>query len=255
VTPESNRRYSEDEIEKILEEATNAQAAGVRPGSESSGMTLAELHDIAEEVGISRDLVTRAASKLDRPTAATSPQKRFMGTTIGLGRTFHLDRAPTDREWERLVVHLRETFDARGHLTEEGSFRQWNNGNLQVLLEPTDGGTRLRLQSLRSSARVGLIAGAFWLAMSPVVLLGLILSGGSASIAAIILAGLVAAIGGTGFGWTRLTTWRWSEIRKRQFEEIGGRLIASMAATDASVPPDHVLPGAGGAEPGAGGDR
>jgi hypothetical protein len=42
----------------------------------------------------------------------------------------HLARKLTDEEWERFVAHVRETFDARGTMTSEGSLRQWSNGNL-----------------------------------------------------------------------------------------------------------------------------
>ncbi len=48
---------------------------------------------------------------------------------------------------------LRETFDARGRLKAEGSFRQWTNGNLQALLEPTSSGHRLRLSTRKGDVK------------------------------------------------------------------------------------------------------
>ena len=45
----------------------------------------------------------RVDNLLFRPAASTLPQE----------------------EWERLVVDLRETFDARGHVTSQGTLRQW----------------------------------------------------------------------------------------------------------------------------------
>src|SRR5256885_16741552 len=75
-----------------------------------------------------------------------------MGLPIAVGRTVALQRKLTDDEWERLVVDLRETFDARGRLREEGSFKQWTNGNLQALLEPTPTGHQLRLRTMKGDA-------------------------------------------------------------------------------------------------------
>src|SRR6185295_1421769 len=78
-----------------------------------------------------------------------------------------LGRGLTDDEWEQLVVELRDVFQARGRTRADGSFRQWTNGNLYVLLEPTPTGHRLRLGSLHGGAAasirlglVGLAAGA-----------------------------------------------------------------------------------------------
>ena len=56
---------------------------------------------------------------------------------VGVSRTVTSAGNFTEREWERLVVDLRETFDAKGAVKREGSFRQWTNGNLQALVEPT----------------------------------------------------------------------------------------------------------------------
>ena len=80
---DSKRRYSEKEIARILDDATEAQKGGGRSLSSGTGMTLAELQDIGHEVGISTDLIARAASRLDDHNPSTSPHRKFLGTTIG----------------------------------------------------------------------------------------------------------------------------------------------------------------------------
>jgi hypothetical protein len=70
--------------------------------------------------------------------------ERAAGLPIGVGRTVELDRPRSDSDWERLVADLRETFEARGMVRYDGPFRQWTNGNLQALIEPTPSGHRLR---------------------------------------------------------------------------------------------------------------
>ena len=87
-----------------------------------------------------------------------------------MGRTVYLDRPVSDHEWDLLVVDLRETFNARGKLRQEGSFRQWTNGNLQVLLEPTDSGERLRLKTVKSGARASILMGGTALTLGAVAL-------------------------------------------------------------------------------------
>src|SRR5688572_29338664 len=139
----TERRYSEEEIAAIFERATEAQQKSQRGQSAGSGLTLNELQQIGREIGMTPEVVAQAARSIDHRPAETS--RRFFGVPIAVGRTVELERKMTDEEWERLVVDLRETFDAKGTVRHEGSLRQWTNGNLQVLLEPTAKGHRLRL--------------------------------------------------------------------------------------------------------------
>src|SRR5258705_12577768 len=43
-----------------------------------------------------------------------------------------------------------------GRTRSEGSLRQWTNGNLQVLLEPTETGHRLRFGTVHGGARAAI---------------------------------------------------------------------------------------------------
>src|SRR5687767_15588386 len=112
----SIRRYSEDEMRAIFEQATKAQheRERERPALEpTGGLTLEELQVIGQEVGIPAELVAGAAKDLDRPQPAGTV-RRMAGLPVGVGRTVELGRRLTDDEWDVLVSELRETFEARG---------------------------------------------------------------------------------------------------------------------------------------------
>jgi hypothetical protein len=115
------------------------------------GLTLASLLEIGREVGISPALISQAARSLEMAGKPTS--RTFLGLPVGVGRTIEFDRPLSDSDWERLVADLRETFEARGVVRYDGPFRQWTNGNLQALLEPTPSGHRLRLQTVKGNSR------------------------------------------------------------------------------------------------------
>ena len=93
----------------------------------------------------------------------------FLGLPIGVERTIALNRWLTEGEWEHLVVELREAFNARGTVSSNGPFRQWTNGNLQALLEPTATGHRLRLRTLNGNARASMAAGLATLGVTAAV--------------------------------------------------------------------------------------
>ncbi|HEX9894716.1 MAG TPA: hypothetical protein VGA78_12380 [Gemmatimonadales bacterium] len=231
----SERRFSEEEVAAIFERATEAQQAprGQLPPGE--GLTLAELQEIGREVGIPPALVAQAAGSLEQSRRPAS--RTLMGLTIGVGQTVELGRRLSDQEWERLVVDLRETFDARGSLRHDGAFRQWTNGNLQVLLEPTANGHRLRLQTVKGDAR-GLMSGGLALvAIAAVVLLASVATGGAVDPSKV---SILATLGAGMFGLGALRLPGWARLRRRQMEGVAERLNL-MAASE----PSHQEPGEG----------
>ena len=220
----SERRYTEDEIAKILDRATEADSVRGPGDGDSAGLTLRELHEIGNEVGIPEEVITRAATGLDRPEPKPVVTQTFLGQTIGAARTVDLPRPLTDQEWNRLVIDLRETFEVQGKIRDEGPFRQWTNSNLQALLEPTETGQRLRLRTVKGNARsyqglgaafmiggVGMgIVSSLWVLPDPSAFFPL------------------GVMGAAFFFASRLTVPQWARKRSRQFEDIIARLIHRM---------------------------
>jgi hypothetical protein len=225
----SDRRYNEEEVALIFERATDAEPVIRRQIASGSGMTLAELQDIGREVGISPEAVAHAAGSLVH-VARPAPSRTFLGLPIGVGRTVELGRRLSDEEWERLVVDLRETFDARGRVHAQGSLRQWTNGNLQALLEPTPDGHRLRLRTVKGNSRMLMTAG---LGLIGVAAASLIAAGGIGD------AGTLGLLGLGMFGAGALRLPGWARLRRRQMEAITSRL--ALPAT----PQTDELPGKG----------
>ena len=228
----SERRYSEDEVAEIFDRATETKG-GSAPGGGSTGLTLHELQEIGDEVGIPKDVIAHAAAELDRPAPDTSARRTFLGTTIGVGRSVELPRRLTEDEWNRLVVDLRMTFDAKGKIRSEGAFRQWTNGNLQALLEPTDTGHRLRLKTLKGQAIPYMSVGGFMLGLATITTIGGLLTGAPVLDSDTLV---ILAMGAGFFGAGRIPLPRWARTRERQMEEIIMRLEASIRDDEGSRP-------------------
>jgi hypothetical protein len=187
-------------------------------------MTLAELQSIGEEAGISAEQITRAALSLSPGEA--KPTQRFLGMTTGVGHTVQLARKLTDEEWERFIVEVRETFNARGTMTSQGSLKQWSNGNLQVLLEPTDAGHRVRFKTVKGAAPWRLGGG---LMVGTVALIGevtAVLTGVAHDVGLVTSFGVLGAIGIGAAATTAFGLPRWVRARKAQMEELGARVNA-----------------------------
>ena len=195
-------------------------------------MTLAELQDIGREAGLSPDAVASAARSLEiRPQAGV---RRYLAMPIGVERTVELHRKLTEAEWERLVVQLREVFNARGVVSSNGSFRQWTNGNLQALLEPTANGHRLRMSTVRASSIFSLNVGVGVIGTGAIMAIASAVGGhlGDTWTGAAMISSL--GLGSIAVSGLRLPSW--ARRRARQMESITSRL-ARETGTESQEPP------------------
>ena len=220
------RRFTDEEVTQILDDAAEVQASGGGLVSGPAGLTLRELKEIAGEAGISLDAVERAVTKLDAPAPIQMSTPRHLGQTIGVARALDLPRRLTEDEWHRLVVDLRETFDAKGRISDEGPFRQWTNGNLQALLEPTGVGERLRMKTLKGSARTYQTIGAAFMGVTGMLGIAQFL-GRPGDISDLFMFGVMGA--GFFIG-SRLTVPSWARTRAHQFEQVMDRLQHRIAS-------------------------
>jgi hypothetical protein len=229
----NNRRYDDDEVAAIFQKAAEGPQTPPLQAAREEGMTLAELQDIGREVGISPEAVASAARSLDvRPQAR---ERSFLGLPIGVERTIALDRRLSESEWERLVVELREVFNARGSVSSNGSFRQWTNGNLQALLEPTATGHRLRLSTVKGNARVSLAAGTMLIGVGTVMSVAAAAAGQIGQVMPEVAMMAVLGIGMAASTVLRLPAW--ARERARQMEAITSRVALDTSVKSPELPP------------------
>ena len=218
----TDRRFSDAEVARIFEHATSGHALQTTHAAE--GMTLAEVQSIGREVGIPAEQIARAALSLS--SGAARPTERILGMTTGVEHTVHLARKLTDEEWERFIVEVRETFNARGTMTSQGSLKQWSNGNLQVWLEPTDAGHRVVFKTVKGNAPWLLGGGLVMSAASLVGEVTAVLTGVAHDVGLVASFGVLGAIGVGVVTTMALRLPRWASLRKSQMEELGARVTA-----------------------------
>jgi hypothetical protein len=225
----TERRYNEDEVAAIFRGATEETENSVeRPAPTANGMTLGELEDIGRQVGIAPAVIRQAARSLDAGEQRIS--RTFLGLPLGVGHTIELDRRLSEDEWERLVVDLRETFDARGTVRREGGLRQWTNGNLQALLEPTATGQRLRLRTVKGDARGMLTGGMMVFGIGALALLASVATGLTSDLGRMTAELAVAGTGLAMFSAAALRLPNWARERRQQMEAIAARLMRTLPA-------------------------
>jgi hypothetical protein len=215
----TERRYTEAQIAEILQRATETPPQGM---GAADGLTLRELQEIGREVGIPATAIARAAQSVDLPVPLTA--RRFLGIPYSVSHTVALERELSDAEWERLVVDLRETFDARGRVRIEGGLRQWTNGNLHVFVEPTSSGDRLRMRTTKGDAVGMLMLGLTSMGVSIAALAGAAMQGALGDTGMVVALATLGLAGAAAFVSRALVLPRWAETRKLQMEDVGERV-------------------------------
>ena len=229
----TERRYTEDEIAALFKQAAEAQEDAQRHLPHSEGLTLTELQEIGKEAGLTPAFIARAAATFDQPTLARTPE-RLLGLPVGVGRVVDLPGPFSDEDWERLVADLRMTFHATGKVRQDGSLRQWRNGNLHALIEPTDAGHRLHLRTRKGSASSGLMSGLVALVTGLIMLLSMVLSGDALWVDDAFIGAVILAVGLGLTGGTAVQLSRWSREREQQMEAVAGRAVQRAVARQAA---------------------
>jgi hypothetical protein len=216
----AERRYNDKEIAAIFRAAAETPPSPQREVPEDEGLTLTDLQAIGREVGIAPDAIAHAARGVDvRPVTAS---RTLLGLPIGVARTVQLNHRLTDEEWERFVVQLREVFNARGRTRSDGGLRQWTNGNLQVLLEPTAAGHRLRFRTVHGAASAAIGAGFASLGIAAVTAAVMAFSGTLGE--ALYGIGFMAVMGTSMIVSGALRLPRWARLRSRQMEALAAEV-------------------------------
>ena len=104
----------------------------------------------------------------------------------------------------------------------DGSLRQWTNGNLQVLLEPTATGHRLRLRTVMGGATGAMTAGLGILGVTAAVVIASAVTGHVAE--ALGGMGSLMGVGAALFAVGAVRLPGWARTRRRQMEGVAARL-------------------------------
>ena len=148
--PSAERKYSEQEVEEILEKAVEGDPAKALAGLD--GMSLTELKAIGAEVGIEPERIESAARSLVRPPAFEA------NPLVGGPTAFDYEvRVPGEIPQGRLsevVALIRRITGKPGTLSELHGTLEWHAdgdmGSRWVTVSPNEGHT-----TIRASARLG----------------------------------------------------------------------------------------------------
>lgn len=142
------RLYSDKEISAVLKRAAELQRT--QGPTDTSGLSLAELEQIAAEVGIDPDFVKTAAFELEEGGPDETFHLLGAPTSIDLERI--VEGEMTEAKWDEAVVEIRRVFGAAGETGQVGRIREWirrdetgSYERVHVTVSPLGKQTRIRV--------------------------------------------------------------------------------------------------------------
>jgi hypothetical protein len=226
----NERRYQDHETRQILELAIGEDDGQPQPLPAGDGLTLRELQETGQELGLSPDRITHAVAAFEG-RGELVPRRTMLGLPTSVGRVVQLPRNPSQREWELLVAELRTTFDTKGEVTAQGGLREWSDGTLHAFIEPTESGHRLRLVDSSVAAVAGPVLGGALLSFALIVFLALLTKVDPGLKLA--FPALLALLGGGLAGGSLLSLPKWAREQEKRMEHIS-RHAASLLALPAA---------------------
>ncbi len=217
----STRRFTEDEIARIFEEAAKKQAS---PDPED-GLSLKELQGIGAASGLSPEAIAEAAKKFNY-YIKLGERDTLLFNDVGVSAVAELPGRLSHADWHELLGEIRSNFKAAGKVSTESGGRMWRNGNLSVIVE--EGKTRDRLRmATKNASRISLLQTAGGIFAGFGMAYGYQVIFGNADWSA--MSFLLIAIGALSMiGLSRIRQKSWAGLRESQFidlAETASRLV------------------------------
>jgi len=239
----TNRRFNEKEVALIIKRASELQQSEATPES-NTGMSLAELEQVAREAGLDPELVRRAAVDLDTRVTDQPPNK-FLGAPSVLRLERTIDGEVPAEEYEPMVLEMQRLLGGASTASTLGRTLQFsltgrNQGHatgreVQVTITPRNGRTTIRVEERLSPIAGGIFGGVMGGAGGGLMGPGIAI-GAAAFHSAIMAAGLAGVAIGGSYLLARTIYGRVVRGRGEKLHELMSWLVEHASATAVRAP-------------------
>jgi hypothetical protein len=232
---DGERIYSDKEASELLRRAAELQDSVAEGGMPRTGLTRAQVEQIAAEVGIEARFVREAMAEASaqRPNAAS--ESRLFGGPLALESTRIVPGEATEAQWEAIVREVRRIIGDSGRRDRLGRAWEWTSPEREleetrVSVRPGEGQTEIEIVQRHDGA-----AFLYYMTtgmLSLIAALGLV----SAMQASPVVEATVAGGGLVGAAaLLRAQFGRWTRRKGQRQQELIERLVAAMQEVEASL--------------------
>lgn len=226
---EDNQLYNEEEIVKILKNASQIQTQE-ELSIKKEGISKKELFEIAEEIGIDKNSLEEAILKNE--FSEKTPFYNWLKGTSTIHLTNIIDGEVSKKNWDELMPEIRNLLHSMGQDSIQKKSFEWNSqvkdiGYKHISLAPYKGKTKIRF----SSGWKGLtFIVSFFSFLIPFMITSISFDGSTVPFA---IVALIASIVGTGgIMTTRLYLKSYFEKQLRLFKNISKKLEEKLSKSN-----------------------
>lgn len=214
-------RFTDQQLALILKRAANLQAAG-----DESRHSLEEIRQIAAQVGIPPELVTRAASEV---VEGRRPPGGLLGPETSFFASSSIPMRVASSAFPELLSVMRRRVGSPGNTSEISGSLEWRGdtrySSLLVTVTPGEGETVVAVQGEYDRERNGIYAA---LLAAPIAL-GLVAAAGAMESGRFLLAlAIFAGVGLLGFGAARFFWTYLARAGRREVRELRDALVEQL---------------------------
>lgn len=136
--------YDSSEISAILRKATENSSADDPDGP--VGLSIEELRQLAADVGIDPDQITRAVAEIEMDSGRS--ERTFWGGPFSFNSQVLTEGEISAGQWEEMLLTIRNFFQSKGDISTRESVLEWSSpwgttNSAQVTALKMDGKTRI----------------------------------------------------------------------------------------------------------------
>ena len=160
-----DRSYDDRQVALILQRATELQKRSPDVQGKTSGLSLADLEEIALEVGIDPANIRRAADDVESGVLGASDWSGVFGAPLTIRVERDVQGEISDSVFDELLVEIQNAGLGHGQPSVVGNTLTWRAGggqnasSLQVTISVRDGRTEIRADERRHQTAGGLFGG------------------------------------------------------------------------------------------------
>jgi len=138
--------YDSKEVREILKIA--AEKSSTDEPDEQMGLTIDELCQLASEVGIDPEQITKAAAEIESNSGMND--RNFWGGPFSFSTQVLVDGEITVGQWEEMLLSIRDFFKSTGKVSARSSVYEWSSpwgtsNSAQVTALKNKGSTKINL--------------------------------------------------------------------------------------------------------------
>ena len=214
------RRYSDEELRRIIEDATRTEIQPREVAHQQEGHTLAEIREIAQEVGIDPDEVDRAAASLLASESIDAAPSSSVFSRVLHEETI-ISRPLTNSEMRLVAMQAERVMGRRGSLYSQGDLVEWRDRRDRLYVGIVRGVDRTRVRMIADQSSE-LFAGTFVIGALGTIMVPTVAGSGTTAIPGLVL------LAGAVFGVIRLFWKRRRHEARGELKELLDILVAAV---------------------------